>query len=337
MMRCIKKLNDVIIDVREIIKYFPVSKGIFSSKIEFVHAVENVSFQIKRGETFSLVGETGSGKTTMGKIIMNFIEPTAGEIFFEGKNLMKLNNTEIRKVRRDMQMIFQDPYSSLNPRMRVGDIVGLPLKAQNIAKGREKRQKVIELLETVGLKPGVKIINRYPHEFSGGQRQRIGIARALALNPKFIVADEPVSSLDVSIRAQILNLLSDLKERFNLTYLLIVHDLSVVKLMSDRVFVMYLGNGMESARAKNLYKKPLHPYTKALMSSIPYPDPAIRQKRIKLKGEMPSSINPPSGCRFHTRCPYVKEKCKTVTPDFNEVETEHWVSCHFWDEIEDIN
>jgi len=330
-------LSEVILDVREITKYFPVSKGIFSSKKELVHAVENVSFQIKRGETFSLVGETGSGKTTIGKIIMNFIEPTTGEVFFEEKNLMKLNKKEIRKVRRDMQMIFQDPYSSLNPRMRVGDTVGLPLKAQNIAKGEEKRQKVIELLETVGLKPGVKIINRYPHEFSGGQRQRIGIARALALNPKFIVADEPVSSLDISIRAQILNLLSELKERFSLTYLLIVHDLSVVKLMSDRIFVMYLGNGMESARVKDLYRKPLHPYTKALMSAIPYPDPIIRQKRIKLKGEMPSPINPPSGCRFHTRCPYVREKCKRVPPDFNEVKTEHWVSCHFWDEIEDIN
>jgi len=330
-------LSEVILDVREIIKYFPVSKGIFSSEKEIVHAVENVSFQIKRGETFSLVGETGSGKTTIGKIIMNFIEPTTGEVFFEGKNLMKLNKKEIRKVRRDMQMIFQDPYSSLNPRMRVGDIVGLPLKAQNIVKGEKKRQKVIELLETVGLKPGVKIINRYPHEFSGGQRQRIGIARALALNPKFIVADEPVSSLDISIRAQILNLLSDLKERFNLTYLLIVHDLSVVKLMSDRIFVMYLGNGMESARVKDLYRKPLHPYTKALMSAIPYPDPVIRQKRIKLKGEMPSPINPPSGCRFHTRCPYVREKCKMVTPGFNEIETEHWISCHFWDEIEEVN
>jgi oligopeptide/dipeptide ABC transporter ATP-binding protein len=323
-------MSDVLLDVRGLKKYFPVSKGVFSSKQMVVHAVDDVSFKIRKGETFSLVGETGSGKTTVGKLIMRLIEPTAGEIWFEGKNILEFDKRKLREARRNMQMVFQDPYSSLNPRMTVQDIVGLPLHAQNIARGVEKRKKVIELLETVGLKPGVKIVDRYPHEFSGGQRQRIGVARTLAVNPKFIVADEPVSSLDISIRAQILNLLKDLKDSYNLTYLLIAHDLSVVKYMSDWIFVMYLGKGMELARVKDLYSKPLHPYTQALLSAIPSPDPMEESKRIKLRGEMPSPINPPKGCRFHTRCPHAAENCKSVMPDLTEVKPDHWVSCHHW-------
>ena len=320
----------MLLDVRGLQKYYPVSKGFLSSSSDVVHAVEDISFQIRQGETFSLVGETGSGKSTVALMIMRLIEPTAGEIEFDGKNMLTPNKKQLRETRRDMQMIFQDPYASLNPRMTVESSVGLPLEQLKIATGREKRQRVIELLEIVGLKPAEKILDRYPHEFSGGQKQRIGVARALALSPKFIVADEPVSSLDISIRSQILNLLKDLKKRFNLTYLLIAHDLSVVKYMSDWVCIMYLGRGMELARVKDFYEAPLHPYTKSLLSAIPSIHPSLEQKRIKLKGEMPSAINPPLGCLFHTRCPYTEEKCKTITPDFMEVRTGHWVSCHLW-------
>ena len=328
--RMVKKIKDIILEVNKLRKYFPVSKGIFSPVKEYVHAVEDISFQIRRGETFALVGETGSGKTTIGKMIMRFIEPTSGEIWFDGRNLLTLNKKQLKKVRKDMQMIFQDPYSSLNPRMRVGDTVGLGLKTHEVFKGINKNQRVIEILETVGLRPGLKIVDRYPHEFSGGQRQRIGVARALILNPKFIVADEPVSSLDISIRAQILNLLKDLKKKFNLTYLLIAHDLSVVKLMSDRVYVIYLGKGMELAKTKDLFRSPFHPYTEALLSAVPLIDPTLKQERLRLKGEMPSPINPPNGCPFHTRCPYIKEKCRKIIPELVEVKHEHFVACHLF-------
>jgi|TARA_B100001971_G_C18250680_1_gene577948 oligopeptide/dipeptide ABC transporter ATP-binding protein len=323
----------VILDVRGLQKYYPVRKSFLSSSSDVVHAVEDISFQIRAGETFSLVGETGSGKSTVASMIMRLIEPTAGEIEFDGKNMLTQNRKELRETRRDIQMIFQDPYASLNPRMTVESTVGLPLEQLKISSGKEKRQRVIQLLETVGLKPAEKILDRFPHEFSGGQKQRIGVARALALSPKFIVADEPVSSLDISIRAQILNLLKDLKERYNLTYLLIAHDLSVVKYMSDWVCIMYLGRGMELARVKEFYKKPLHPYTKSLLSAVPPIHPSIEKKRIKLKGEMPSAINPPSGCLFHTRCPYTEEKCININPNFMEIRPGHWVSCHRWDEI----
>jgi oligopeptide transport system ATP-binding protein len=318
--------DDIILDVRNLYKYFPITKGfIFQKQVGAVKAVDGVSFTIRRGETLGLVGESGCGKTTTGRVILRLQEPTSGEVYFEGRNVFKLNKEEMRRLRRDMQIIFQDPYSSLNPRMTVGDIIGEPLEIHNLARGKEKVRRVQELLEVVGLSP--YHANRYPHEFSGGQRQRIGIARALAVNPKLIICDEPVSALDVSIQAQVLNLLEELQKEFGLTYLFIAHDLSVVKHISDRIAVMYLGRIVEIADADTLFTNPQHPYTEALLSAVPIPDPAIRRERIILPGDVPSPVNPPQGCRFHTRCLYAQESCRIEDPPLLDVGGGHLVAC----------
>jgi oligopeptide transport system ATP-binding protein len=321
--------NTALVQIKGLKKYFPITQGIiFQRKVADVKAVDGLDFSITKGETLGLVGESGCGKSTTGRSILQLYRPTAGEVIFQGKDLAKIQGEELRKMRRNMQMIFQDPYASLNPRMTVGDIIGEPLEVHNIAKGKDKKDRVQELLQVVGLNP--YFVNRYPHEFSGGQRQRIGIARALAVQPDFIVCDEPISALDVSIQAQIINLLEELQGKFNLTYLFIAHDLSVVRHISDRVAVMYLGKIVELTDRDSLYKTPLHPYTKALLSAVPIPDPVVEEKRerIILTGDVPSPVNPPSGCRFHTRCPVAIEKCKTEDPAWRDVGNTHWVACH---------
>lgn len=321
--------NQVLVQVKGLKKYFPITQGIIIQRVKaHVKAVDGLDFSIKKGETLGLVGESGCGKSTTGRSILQLYRPTAGEVFFQGKDLAKLQGEALRKMRRHMQMIFQDPYASLNPRMTVGDIIGEPLEVHNIAKGKEKKERVQELLQIVGLNP--YFVNRYPHEFSGGQRQRIGVARALAVNPAFIVCDEPISALDVSIQAQIINLLEELQTKFNLTYLFIAHDLSVVRHISDRVAVMYLGKIVELTDRDSLYKNPLHPYTKALLSAVPIPDPVVEEKRERLilTGDVPSPANPPSGCRFHTRCPVAIEICKRVDPEWRDVGNLHFVACH---------
>jgi oligopeptide transport system ATP-binding protein len=323
------KKDEILLDVKNLKKYFPITTGIVIQRhIGDVKAVDGISFYIKKGETLGLVGESGCGKTTTGRVILQLDPPTAGDVFFEGENLCKIKGEKLRKTRRKMQIIFQDPYASLNPRLTVGDIVGEPLIVHNIASGKKLKERVKKLLEIVGLNP--YFISRYPHEFSGGQRQRIGVARALALNPSFIVCDEPISALDVSIQAQIMNLLEDLQDEFGLTYLLIAHDLSVVRHISDRVAVMYLGKLVESTDSVELYKNPQHPYTKALLSAVPIPDPIIeeKRKRIILKGDVPSPVNPPKGCNFNTRCQEVMDICYEKEPEYKEVSTEHWVACH---------
>jgi peptide/nickel transport system ATP-binding protein len=318
-----------ILDVKNLKKYFPMRTGFFSKISAHVKAVDDVSFYISTGEALGLVGESGCGKTTIGRCILRLLEPDSGQLLFMGEDLMALSRLEMRRKRRDLQIIFQDPYASLNPRMTIGNIIGEGLKIHGLATGKDRNDRVLELLETVGLNPG--FAKRYPHEFSGGQRQRIGIARALALNPKLIVCDEPVSALDVSIQAQVINLLQRLQDRLNLTYLFIAHDLSVVKHFSHRVAVMYLGKIVEMTSSESLYANPLHPYTHALLSSIPVPDPEADKKRIILEGDVPTPINKPPGCSFHTRCPVGKNReiCRNEEPELKEIEPGHLAACHF--------
>jgi oligopeptide/dipeptide ABC transporter ATP-binding protein len=315
-----------LLEIRNLKKHFPVGEGLFSRGKGAVKAVDGVDLTINEGETLGLVGESGCGKSTLGRAILRLIEPTGGEVIFQGKNLLALSQRELRDMRREMQIIFQDPYASLNPRMRVGDIIGEGLEIHKLAKGNAKRARVIELLHQVGLREDH--YGRYPHEFSGGQRQRIGIARALAVNPKFIVCDEPVSSLDVSIQAQIINLLQELQEKMHLTYLFISHDLRVVEHISHRVAIMYLGKVVEIAQADAIYREAKHPYTKALLSAVPMPDISKRRERVVLQGDVPSPVNPPSGCTFHPRCLYREAICSQTEPPLEFANNGHGVSCH---------
>jgi oligopeptide transport system ATP-binding protein len=327
-------MSQTLVEVKGLVKHFPITRGIlFQKQVGAVQAVNGLNFSIKKGETLGLVGESGCGKSTTGRLILRLIEPTAGEVNFEGRNVLTLPKEEMRKLRREMQIVFQNPYASLDPRMTIGDTIAEPLRVHNTHKGPELTKRVRELLDRVGLNPSYA--DRYPHEFSGGQRQRIGIARALAINPKFVICDEPVSALDVSVQAQVLNLMADLQEEFGLTYLFIAHNLSTVQHISDRVAVMYLGNMMELASSKELYANPLHPYTQALLSAVPVPDPEEMKERTKkrviLQGDIPSPTNPPAGCVFNTRCPYVMDVCKSQKPPFRDVGGEHQVACHLYE------
>jgi len=320
--------NGILLNVENLKMWFPITQGILIQRhIGDIKAVDGISFFIRSGETLGLVGESGCGKSTTGRAILQLYRPTAGDVYFEGKNLCQLKGERLRRMRRKMQMIFQDPYASLNPRMTVGNIIGEPLEVHNILKGKALKERVQELLRVVGLNP--YFINRYPHEFSGGQRQRIGVARSLAVQPSFIICDEPISALDVSIQAQIINLLEELQEQFGLTYLFIAHDLSVVRHISDRVAVMYLGKIVELTDRHTLYNAPKHPYTQALLSAVPIPDPFVEEerRRIILEGDVPSPANPPKGCNFSTRCPVVMDICKESEPEFNDIGGEHWVAC----------
>ncbi len=325
-------MSVLLVDVRDLYKYFPIHAGLTSRHVADVKAVDGVNFSIYEGETLGLVGESGSGKTTIGRLLLRLLPVTSGEIDFEGQSVVRLKQNDLRALRRKMQIIFQDPFASLNPRMTVGDIIAEPLRIHGLARGKAVDERVQDLLKRVGLRP--YHANRYPHEFSGGQRQRVGIARALAVDPKFIVCDEPVSALDVSIQAQVINLLEDLQQQFGLTYLFIAHDLSVVRHISSRVAVMYVGKIVEMANRDELYMRPLHPYTQALLSAIPIPDPLLekRRKRIVLTGDIPSPVNPPSGCRFHTRCPVAFERCTTEEPPFKEYSSGHFAACHWVEE-----
>ncbi|MBY0124354.1 ABC transporter ATP-binding protein [Bacillus sp. S/N-304-OC-R1] len=318
-----KQTGQPLLKIKNLKKYYNVGG-------RQLKAVNDVSLDIYPGETIGLVGESGCGKSTAGKTIIRLHEPTSGEVLFNGENVFKLKGRSLNKLKKDMQIIFQDPYSSLNPRMTVEDLIGEPIDLHKLARGKERRERIIELLELVGLK--AEHINRFPHEFSGGQRQRIGIARALALNPKFIVCDEPISALDVSIQAQVVNLLKDLQDKMNLTYLFIAHDLSMVKYISDRILVMYLGNMVELADSDSLYQEPLHPYTQALLSAVPIPDPFVERERIVLEGEVPSPLDPPSGCVFRTRCHYATDLCSSKAPEWREVKKGHYTACHLYNE-----
>jgi len=321
--------HETLLHVDDLKMHFPIYRGVFQRQVGAVRAVDGVSFDVKRGETLGLVGESGCGKSTTGRTILQLYKPTAGKVEFDGTNLVTLKGEQMRQMRRKMQMIFQDPYASLNPRMTVAQLVGEPLIVHNVATGAEIHERVAHLLELVNLNPA--FATRYPHEFSGGQRQRIGVARALALQPSFIICDEPISALDVSIQAQVVNLLEELQEQFSLTYLFIAHDLSMVKHISDRVAVMYLGVIVELATRDELYAKPLHPYTQALLSAVPIPDPVADSKRnrVILQGDVPSPANPPSGCRFRTRCPIAEAVCAETRPEFREIKPGHFVACFF--------
>ena len=316
-----------LLEVTDLVKHYPVRSGILRRAVGTVHAVDGVSFTVGVGETLGLVGESGCGKSTVARSVLRLVEPTGGSIRLNGLDVTHLGKAELRSHRRSMQIIFQDPFASLNPRMTAGDIVGEPLSVHNMAAGHKKRERVAELFEQVGLRPD-QMLN-YPHQFSGGQRQRICIARALSLGPSLIVCDEPVSALDVSIQAQVINLLEDLQEQFGLTYLFIAHDLSVVEHISTRVAVMYLGRVVEIAPARDLYDNPLHPYTEALLSAVPIPDPTVKRQRIMLQGDVPNPIRPPSGCHFHTRCPIARPDCARRVPELRESKPGHWVSCHY--------
>ncbi len=323
--------KNILVEVEDLRMHFPIYKGILRRQVGAVKAVDGLTFDIRRGETLGLVGESGCGKSTTGRAILRLYNPTAGKIKFEGSNIADLNRSDLRKMRPRMQMIFQDPQASLNPRMTVGSIVSEPLDEHGVVSGKQKKARVSELLDAVGLDPS--FINRYPHEFSGGQRQRIGIARALALDPEFIVCDEPIAALDVSIQAQVVNLLEDLQGKLGLTYLFISHDLSMVRHIADRVAVMYLGKVMELASVDQLFKNPKHPYTKALLSAVPVPDPKIEAKRerIILKGDVPNPANPPSGCVFSTRCPVAEKKCFDLSPQWRDLGGDRYVACHLAD------
>ncbi|HEY6487232.1 MAG TPA: dipeptide ABC transporter ATP-binding protein [Candidatus Cybelea sp.] len=324
--------NGSLIEVKDLFKYFPIHAGLMSRHVADVRAVDGVSFRIEEGETLGLVGESGSGKTTIGRLLLRLLPATKGEVIFENRDVLAMNRNEIRRLRRSIQIIFQDPFASLNPRMSIGEIIAEPLRIHHIASGKAVDERVQELLSLVGLQP--YHANRYPHEFSGGQRQRVGVARALAVDPRFIVCDEPVSALDVSIQAQVINLLEDLQKKFKLTYLFIAHDLSVVRHISTRVAVMYVGKIVELADRDALYERPMHPYTQALLSAIPIPDPVLekRRKRVVLTGDIPSPVNPPPGCRFHTRCPVAFERCKIEEPPLREYAPGHFAACHWVEE-----
>lgn len=322
-----KKNSNLLLEVKNLKKYFPIKAGIFRKTIGYIKAVDDISFYIRKGETIAIVGESGCGKSTTGLAILRLEEPTAGVVNFKEKNITTFNQRELREMRKEIQIIFQDPYDSLNPRMKVADIIGEPIDIYKLTEDKKSREKRIrKLLDNVGLSE--ECMNRYPHEFSGGQRQRIGIARALAVDPELIIADEPVSALDVSVQAQVINLLQDLQDEFNLTYIFISHDLNVVEHISNRIIVMYLGKIVEICQKDILYKNALHPYTQSLLSAVPVPDPEFKKKRIILEGDVPSPADPPSGCRFHTRCPKVMDICKKVEPEFKDYGDEHFASCH---------